>query len=176
MNNDPPHQQIEQETEAQANNTGKPEIEAQVEDFLKAWFQVRQQVQSLNFNRAHQHGLSTTQFIVMNFMEEAKPDDPCTISWLANRINLDPATIVRTVDSLEKRGLVVRRRDKQDRRKVFVEFSDEGRETQQQSHLHFKNSILNIFADMSAVGRSALVEGLQEFIALAERRIQPPER
>ena len=158
------------ENVAQADDkTTQQELETQVEDFLKAWFGVRQQVQGLNFNRAHQHGLSTTQFIVLGFLEEASSAEPATISALANRINLDPATIVRTVDSLEKRGLVMRRRDKQDRRKVFVEFSEEGRATQQQSHLQFKNSILRLFQEMSVAGRLALVKGLEEFVAIGQR-------
>lgn len=157
-------------------NQNEVELENQVDNFLKAWFEVRQQVQALNFNRAHQHGLSTTQFIVLNFLEEAAPDEPYTIGSLAQRINLDAATIVRTVDSLENRGLVARRRDKQDRRKVFVEFSDEGRITQQQSHRHFKDSILNIFEKMSPTGRTALIEGLQEFVNIGQREIQQFEK
>jgi len=153
------------------DSQGQAELEKQVEDFLTAWFQVRQQVQGLNFNRAHQNGLSTTQFIVLNFIEEAGPDDACTISWLANRINLDPATIVRTVDSLEKRGIVARRRDQKDHRQVFVEFTETGRTTQQQSHQRFKNSILKIFATMSLDGRVALVKGLEEFGSIGQSGI-----
>ncbi len=153
-------------------NQADSELDKQVEDFLTAWFQVRQQVQGLNFNRAHQHGLSTTQFIVLGFMEEADGLGTCTISWLANRLNLDPATVVRTVDSLEKRGLVARRRDKQDRRQVFIDFTPEGRATQQQSHQRFKNSILKIFSSMSQEGRLALVRGLQEFVVFGQSQAE----
>ena len=147
------------------------ELQTQVEEFLKAWFQVRQQIQQLNFNRTHQNKLNTTQFIVLNFLEEASPDNPYTISGLATTIKLDPATIVRTVDSLENQGLVIRRRDKQDRRKVFVEFSEEGRAIQQQSRQNFKNSIINIFEKMSDAGRTALVKGLQEFVTVGSQEI-----
>src|SRR5205085_4799008 len=52
--------------------------------------------------------------------------DPCTISSIAGDLDIDPATVVRTVDSLEKRGLVKRRRSREDRRQVFVEFTDAG--------------------------------------------------
>lgn len=147
----------------------QPEIAEQVDEFLTAWFKVRQQVQSLNFNRAHQHGFSTTQFIVLGLMDEAQEDEPYTISWLASRLNLDPATVVRTVDSLEKRGLVLRRRDTQDRRQVFVEFTEEGRLTQRSSHQRFKSSIAAIFQAMRVEGRTCLVQGLQEFVAVAQQ-------
>ncbi len=158
-------EQIQTETD----QTSPVGVDQQLEEFLTAWFQVRQLIQALNFNRAHQQGLSTTQFIVLNFIEEAQ--EPCTISWLAGRINLDPATVVRTVDSLENRGLVARRRDKQDRRQVFVEFTEAGRQVQQTSQQSFKNSILEIFSAISPTNRQALVEGLKEFVTIG----QPPE-
>ena len=153
----------------------RSEINAQVEDFLAVWFRVRQQVQALNFNRAHQDGLSASQFLVLALLEEAEKTHPPTISGLAGRLNLDPATVVRTVDSLEKRGLIERRRDKQDRRQVFVEFTEAGREAQHAAHRGFKDSIITIFSSMEAEGRQALVDGLQEFARWGQQIIDGTE-
>lgn len=147
-----------------------------VDKFLAAWFQTRQYVQGLNFNRAHQHGLSTTQFLVLNFLDEADGREPATVRWLADRLSLDPATVVRTVDSLEQRGLVARRRDTQDRRRVFVEFTEQGRQTQQSSRQRFHDSVAATFNAMSKEGREALVRGLQEFVVIGQRRIQDEEQ
>lgn len=144
-------------------------LEADVDAFLAAWFQTRQYVQGLNFNRAHQHGLSTTQFLVLNFLEEAEAREPATVRWLADRLSLDPATVVRTVDSLEQRGLVARRRDTHDRRRVFVEFTEQGRATQQSSRRRFRDSVAATFQAMSAEGRVALIRGLQEFVEIGQR-------
>ncbi len=144
------------------------QLGSQAEEFLEVWFQVRQQVQGLNFNRAHQHGVSTTQFMVLGFIGEATAEEPCTISWLANRLSIDPATAVRTVDSLEKRGLVARRRDKKDRRVVFVEFTEEGRQTQASLHQNFKSRLISIFSAMTQEGRVALLKGLGEFVTVGQ--------
>lgn len=163
---------MEKDTNSKETDQAASELDLQVEEFLAAWFEVRQQVQGLNFNRAHQHGLSTTQFIVLGWLDEKEGGEPVTISWLAARLNLDPATVVRTVDSLENRGLVQRRRDKQDRRQVFVEFTEEGRATQHSSHQRFKSSIQTIFSSMSLEGRIALVKGLQEFVAIGRQVVQ----
>ena len=76
-------------------------VVAQVEHFLVAWFTLRRQIQALNFNRAHQNGLSLTQFTALVMLSEAH-DPATTIGWLAQRLTLDAATVVRTVDSLGK--------------------------------------------------------------------------
>ncbi len=72
--------------------------------------------------------------------------------------------MVRTVDSLEKRGLVERRRDRQDRRQVFVEFTDAGRAALLETHQQFIARVRAIFLAMSAEGRTSLLSGLEEFI------------
>ncbi len=138
-------------------------IDAQVEQFYALFAQFRQ-VLGADFKHAHQHGMSTTQFIVLGLVEKAQDKEPCTISWLASKMNIDPATVVRTVDSLEKRGLVERRRDRQDRRQVFVEFTEAGRAARKELHQRFKTRIAAIFSEMSEEGRTSLLMGLQEFV------------
>lgn len=46
---------------------------------------------------------------------------------LSKRVGMASATAVTALDSLEKRGLVQRTRDQNDRRKYFVSLTDEGR-------------------------------------------------
>jgi DNA-binding MarR family transcriptional regulator len=91
-------------------------------------------------------------------------EEPCTISSMATHLGIDPATVVRTVDSLEKRGLVERRRSREDRRQVFVEFTAAGRAARQQAHRQFVERIHAIFLEMSADGQTSLMRGLQEFV------------
>lgn len=145
------------------------EIDAQVEDFFHVWFIMRQMVMGTNFNRAHKEGMSATQFLVLGLVEEAGIDEPATIGWIANRLNLDPATVVRTVDSLEKRGLLTRRRDTKDRRQVFLELTEEGHTVQKSSHQDFTARLSGIFRNMSAEGREALLSGLREFITVGQK-------
>src|SRR6266567_286107 len=103
---------------------------------------------------------------VMGVIERCQTTDgePCTISGIASRLGIDPTTVVRTVDSLEKRGLVERRRDRQDRRQVFVEFTDAGRAALLETHQQFIARVRAIFLAMSAEGRTSLLSGLEEFI------------
>jgi DNA-binding MarR family transcriptional regulator len=152
--------------------------EAQEEAFFTTWEQLRQQIMGANFRQTHQQGTSMTQFMVLAVLHRAHHEgrrqcsqeqeefEPCTIGSLAEQLDLDPATVVRAVDSLEKRGTVARRRDTQDRRQVFVEFTEQGRVEQQAMHQRFKARLLTIFHEMSEDGRVNLLHGLQEFVTI----------
>jgi DNA-binding MarR family transcriptional regulator len=147
----------------------QPMLNEQVEQFIAAFLDLRK-VLGGGFKHAHQHGFSTTQFMVMGLIEKSQilEGDGCTISSIAANLGIDPATAVRTVDSLEKRGLVQRRRSQQDRRQVFVEFTDVGRAARQEAHQQFINRISTIFLAMSPESRSALLSGLAEFVRIGQ--------
>lgn len=151
-----------------SNGAHMSHIEAQVERF-EATFANLRRMMGAGFKRAHQQGFSATQFMVLGLMEKAQEGEPCTISSLANSLSIDPATVVRTVDSLEKRGLVARRRDKHDRRQVFVEFTEGGRAARQEMHQRFKARMKAIFSAMSEEGRVSLLTGLEEFVRVGQQ-------
>jgi DNA-binding MarR family transcriptional regulator len=138
-------------------------VDEQVERFMAAFSDLRK-VMGSGFKHAPQHGFSTTQFMVMGFVESARDGEPYTISSIAGKLGIDSATVVRTVDSLEKRGLVERRRDKQDRRQVFVELTDAGRTVRRELQRRFTRHIQAIFVAMSAEGRASFLDGLEEFV------------
>lgn len=155
--------QIEDTKTEQSQST----LDAQVERFTSIFSDLRR-VMGAGFKHAHQQGFSTTQFMVMVLMEKAPHGEPLTISWIAGRLGIDPATVVRTVDSLEKRGLVQRRRDRHDRRQVFVEFMEAGREAREEMQQRFKTRIRAIFVAMNDEDRAALLMGLEEFVRVGQ--------
>ncbi len=137
----------------------------EIDRFLESWFAIRQVIQAANFNRFHQAGLSATQFMILNIL----PDDTSgmTISTLASRTNLAPATIVKTVDSLEERGMVVRTRSEADRRSVLVKITKKGEALQNTAAGQFREHIASLFQSMPAKDRGALVTGLESLVRAA---------
>ena len=139
-------------------------VDEQVERFMAAFSDLRK-VMGAGFKQ----GFSPTQFVVMGLVECMREGEPHTISSIAGKLGIDPATVVRTVDSLEKRGLVERRRDKQDRRQVFVELTVAGYAVRREMQLRFKSQIHAIFVEMSEEGRISFLNGLEEFVQIGQK-------
>lgn len=142
-------------------------VDEQAERFIATFSDLRK-VLGMGFKHAHQQGFSTTQFMVLGMISKAQESEPCTIKAIAGKLGIDPANVVRTVDSLEKRDLVQRRRDKQDRRQVFVELTETGLAALTEAHRQFIMRIRVIFLAMSAERRASLLNGLEEFVRVGQ--------
>jgi MarR family transcriptional regulator for hemolysin len=71
----------------------------------------------------NEHGASLTTWAVLR---SAHDEDGLSQRELASRMSIESPTLVRHLDRLEEEGLVVRRRDEQDRRVVRVGLTPAG--------------------------------------------------
>lgn len=69
-------------------------------------------------------GLTYPQYLVMMLLWEAAPR---SVSDLGNALHLDSGTLTPLLKRLETAGLVVRRRDNEDERRVFIVLTERGR-------------------------------------------------
>ncbi|MDD5287348.1 MAG: MarR family transcriptional regulator [Desulfuromonadaceae bacterium] len=99
---------------------------------------------------AHETGLTGPQLWVVKILEETSP---LKVSDLAHRMYLHPATMVGLLDRLEGKNLVIRTRSETDRRVVYIDLTEHGRELVRKS---------------PEVVQSLLVKGLE---ALAEQKL-----
>lgn len=148
----------------QNGTMGKRVSKTHTERFLDAWFAARQLIQAANFNRFHQAGLSATQFMTLNTLPSAP--NSIKIGDLARRLNLKPATIAQTINSLEERGLVTRQRGEADRRQVLLHITPSGTRLQNSAAGQFKKQMAAIFAAMEGSRRMELISGLEQFVAI----------
>jgi DNA-binding MarR family transcriptional regulator len=89
---------------------------------------LRQLTQELD---AHSRHLLTGYDITMPqvlCLDELNEKGVMTVTVLAGAIRLSPSTTVGIIDRLEKKGWVKRTRDVIDRRSVFIDITDKGRE------------------------------------------------
>lgn len=136
----------------------------EVTRFLDAWFAVRQFIQASNFNRFQGAGLSATQFMALNLLPPN--GDGIAIGDLARRMNLKPATVAQTIDSLEARKMTVRVRGESDKRQVFVRITKAGLDFQNAASRAFREQLAEFLTAMSGDERDGLIQGL-ESLALA---------
>lgn len=106
-------------------------------------------------------GLTYPQYLVMLVLWQ---DGPQKMRWIAERLLLPPNAITPLVDRLEKAGLVRRAPDAKDRRAVWVELTERGRE------LHDASSRAQQEVECATgLDRDALVHLREELKALVER-------
>jgi DNA-binding MarR family transcriptional regulator len=151
-----------------------PPLEEETTRFITAWMQLRQLIQAANFNRFQQAGLSATQFMTLNVI----PKEGLTLSELARKLNLSPATLNETVNSLEERGLVRRTRQTGDARKVDIRATVQGERMQNAASLEFRTFMSGLFGKMSKTRRVGLLTGLEQMVKLSglSQETQEPTR
>ncbi len=153
-------------------------LDESVARFLDAWLGVRQLIQSANFNRFQKAGLSATQFMILNSLPTG--DAGMTLSQLAKRLNLSPATLTKTVDSLEARQLVVRTQSAEDRRQVQLTLTEEGSAFQNAASAEFHGHMAALFEKMPPGERDGLVLGLEALLEASreatDARGEAPDR
>jgi len=74
------------------------------------------------------------------------PDGACSVSALAEAADIASPTATRTLDGLERDGIVVRRPSETDRRSVLVELTDQGRETMLASRKRLRAARAELYA------------------------------
>jgi DNA-binding MarR family transcriptional regulator len=70
--------------------------------------------------------LSPAQFVLVVPLLDRRPR---SVRELAIGVEIAPPTATRTLDGLERHGMIVRRQSEEDRRSVLVELTDAGRES-----------------------------------------------
>ena len=90
-------------------------------------------------------GLNAREFLVLAFATT----EPLSQQDIARRLAIDPTVLVGVVDELERRRLVARRRDPDDRRRYLLEVTETGAELltkAEQAATEATNTFLNPLA------------------------------
>ena len=75
----------------------------------------------------HQHGLGMSEFEVLERLA-SEGDCSVRVAEIAEHVHLSQSALSRVIDRLEKHGLVQRGVCENDRRAIFAELTDDGRE------------------------------------------------
>lgn len=114
---------------------------------------------------AHQSELTASQLLVMQQVAQAGRALP---SAIARAVDLKQATVTVLVNKLEHAGLVSRRRDTEDRRRVWVELTDAGRAMLDRSPDLLQNRFERSFDALEDWEQALIVATLEKVAAMLD--------
>jgi DNA-binding MarR family transcriptional regulator len=103
-------------------------------------------------------GLTTPQILIL---QTINGQQELTIGQLARAISLSQATVTTIIDRLEKRQLISRIRSATDKRKVYLELSDAGRETLANAPPLLQQQFIEQFSNLKEWEQSMITASLQ---------------
>jgi DNA-binding MarR family transcriptional regulator len=101
-------------------------------------------------------------------------DGPQRLGSFANAFRLDPSTITRQVQALEKAGLAARQTDTADRRASILDLTEEGREVLERTRNHRRERMREALLDWSEDDRSEFGRLLEKFNTSLDRLLDRP--
>jgi DNA-binding MarR family transcriptional regulator len=109
--------------------------------------------------------VTQAQCVVLQALTEGEWD----VSSLASYARVTKGAVTRLVDGLESRGWVVRRRGKDDARRVIIELSDDGRREAERLEQLTAKSIESVFNEIPKAERATVERSLHLLRQAAER-------
>jgi DNA-binding MarR family transcriptional regulator len=113
--------------------------------------------------------ITLTQVLVLRALR----DGPQTLSRLGQANGLSPTSVTRVVDRLERRGLVSRRRESDDRRVVSVQLEPAGERLIGEIRVLRGTNIHRAVEAMTSEERGQLTRSLHRFVELARAASVP---
>jgi DNA-binding MarR family transcriptional regulator len=120
--------------------------------------------------RVEQAGFELYDYSVLAILAEG---DRETQSAIAEALGLDASRLVALLDSLEQRGLVIRQRDPQDRRRHVVSITAEGKRIHAQLRELTREVEAEFFAPLDPEGRKLFHAQLIELVTHHDPRCAP---
>ena len=110
-------------------------------------------------------GLTTAQLLLMQTVRDKKE---MTIGELASDIHLSQATVTTILDRLEARKLLVREGSREDKRKVHIRLTDEGREIIANAPVPLQAHFIEQFARLEPWEQSLMLSSLQRIAQMMD--------
>ena len=112
-----------------------------------------------------QVGLTPGQVFMLHFIRQ---EDTCSVSNLAEKMEVAPSAITVMLDRLEKHGFVRRTRDRTDRRVVLIELTVFG-EQRLDEVLHLRNQVMkHCLMQMGLHELDAFIQALEKLAFIAQ--------
>lgn len=138
-------------------------MESRVSDALVAIRRIVRAAEFASRDLARTTGLTPSQLIVLQIV--AREGEPGA-GAIAEAARLSQATVTALLDKLEARDLVIRNRGSQDRRRVSVELTEEGRRALADMPDVLQDRFAARFENLADWEQASIIAGLERVAAL----------
>lgn len=138
-------------------------------DFLQYLWRLNQALERISSRMMKVFGITAQQRLVIRCLGKFPG---MTVGQLAGVLHLDPGTVSTTLNRLERQGILVRRRDARDQRRVFLRLTARGRALDQPAAGTVEHAVERLFrtaAQNDIVRATMLLDRLIRLL-LAEAR------
>ncbi len=104
-----------------------------------------------------------------SILDHLDEDEPMSLNDLAKHMGVTPATMSVAVDKLVDKGFVARQRSQQDRRKVLLTLTDDGRRITDASSVLEPERVEAMLAELQPAERERALDGLSALAEAADR-------
>jgi len=143
------------------------QVPPNAEEILRSLRRIVRAVSLHSHKLRREAGLTVPQLLCLRAIQDAEPSD-IGQSELSEQVKLARATITGIVDRLERAGLVERRRDLKDRRRVQVRLTPAGREHLGRAPLPLQERFSRRIAALPAEEQRSLLQGLEHIVELLQ--------
>lgn len=105
-----------------------------------------------------QHGITTPQLIIL---KQIDGEESITVSQLAKQVSLKQATVTDILNRLERKGLVQRQKDTNDRRRVLIKETDAGKQLLEAAPSPLQDTFLEKFKNIEDWKQNMILSSLQ---------------
>lgn len=95
--------------------------------------------------------------------------EPANPKFLADTLNLSTARIAAVLGNLEKRGLIIRTMDPDDRRKINVSLTEAGKKVAKAEKLEVRTKIIRVFELMGEADTKKYLELTAKFVDYSQK-------
>lgn len=120
------------------------------------------------FEKSHQG-----ENIVVKFLE--RRNEPTSPKFLAESLNLSSARIAALLGTLEKKGQIVRTIDSNDRRRIKVTLTDEGKKFAEIGKREMRDKIIQVFEQMGEEDTELFIQLIEKFADCSKKISQNRE-
>ena len=105
--------------------------------------------------------INSSEYVILNIvfkMNNEKSNSLVKVSEISKKLNVSTPSVTKVLNSLEKKGFVIREIDKENRRNTFVYLTEKGVEIKEQNDKILAKFIENVY---ERVGRENIVQFLE---------------